>query len=629
VEAQENQSVQAPVELRLDGLFGPDVSAADSYTPLVVRATNRTQSTLQGEVVVTVRGWDSTLAVHRLHLDLPPGEMRQALFSVPSFNGGTMFHAEYVAGSVLASVDTTMSGNAMNSIVLLDDPPRLRGALAGLEAPDQYGTPRPIPIGQVSTDPRSGDLLLPREAAGWSPVAVVIATVPALGRAGETELRALETWLEAGGHLLLIPIGDSDLAHPFVRRVVGTLERSASTGQLACSAPSHVDPVGCRAALGFGTVWISSVDFTEPARLVDPNTRDGIRELVDRATFEPRRQLIRSFRTPPATVAGLDPNQGYRPALLFVGLVFFVYVVLVGPVNFTWVQRRKQPTLALISTPILAFLCALLVFVIGYLGKGVIMRYRRIEFVEAHEGSPRGMMVRNTGFFYTRPASATLTLDEGIVGLRYNANVTSGPVNEGGTRERLEGMRAGLWETAFVREEGVRDMGGGVHFELDGNRIARLRNESPFTLHNAFMTDVLGNLYPIGEVAPGASAEVPTSARSYISPGSSLGSSEYDAATLAFLGMLGFNSQAIGPVSSLPSTNEIVSFEVPMFYARLDPAAPPDISPAFERDLDLRLLRIVPDLIVDAPRAAENTPTGGAVDPPPVDASAPDAGGAQ
>ncbi len=588
--AQQGQSV----DLRVDGLFGPDIGAEDAYTPLLVRATNRSSALLQGEVVVTVRSWDATHSVHRLRLDLPAGESRQAVLTVPSFNGGNTFRAEYVAGQRLALVETSLTGNTSNAVVLLDDPPRLRGAIAGLEAPDRYGTARPIPIGQVSTDTRSGDPFLPRDAAGWSSVRLVVATISALEHAGEVELRALESWLHLGGHLLLIPTREQDLVHPFVRRTLGALTRSAS-GSLVCVAPVLSERVGCRARLGFGAVWISNVDLTEPARLVDPATRETIRELVDRANFEPHRQLMDTFRTTPSVVTGLDPNQGYRPALLFVGLLFFVYVVLVGPVNFTWVQRRKQPTLALITTPILAFMCALVVFAVGYLGKGVVMRYRRVEFIEAHEGSAFGAMTRNVGFFYTRPASSTLVLDEGNVGLRYNGNISSGPITEeGGASRRLDGMRAGLWETVFVREEGALDLGGAIHFVLDGTRIASVRNDTSVALHDAFISDTLGNLYRVGELAPGASAPVPTNAASYLAPGATLTSTEYDESTRAFLGMLGFQSDARDAVTSMVQ-GEIISFEVPVLYARLDPSRAPSVSPSFEPDLDLRILRVVPD----------------------------------
>jgi len=614
------QQVQPAVDLRLEGLFGADIGAENTYAPLLVRATNRTSAPLRGDVIVSVRTWDATQSMHRLHLDLPAGETRQAVLSVPSFNGGNTFRANYVAGQSLGSVEMSLASNASNSIVLLDDPPRLRGAIAGLEAPDRYGTSRQIPIGQVSTDTRSGDPFLPRDAAGWSSVRLVVATISALERVGEVELRALESWLHTGGHLLLIPTREPDLVHPFVRRTLGALTRSAS-GTLVCTTPAQSERVGCRARLGFGTVWISNVNLTEPARLVEPATRETIRELVDRASFEPRRQIMEPFRVTPPTVLGLDPNQGYRPALLFVGIVFFVYVVLVGPVNFTWVQRRKQPTLALITTPILAFLCALVVFAVGYLGKGVVMRYRRVEVMEAHEGSAFGTMTRNMGFFYTRPASSTLTLDEGSVGLRYNGNISSGPTTEeGGASRRLEGMRAGLWETIFVREEGVRDLGGAIHFVLEGTRIVAVRNESALALHDAFISDVLGNLYRVGDVAPGASAPVPTNATSFLAPGSTLSNDISDPGTQAFLGMLGFQSDALAAVTSM-MTGEVISFEVPVLYARLEPSPVPNISPSFERDLDLRILRVVPDEL----QAVTSTPIPASANAP--DASALEAGG--
>ena len=44
-------------------------------------------------------------------------------------------------------------------------------------------------------------------------------------------------------------------------------------------------------------------------------------------------------------------------------------------------------------------------FFVGYLGKGVLMRYRRVEIVEAVEGDTVGLARRYTGYYFTRPSS--------------------------------------------------------------------------------------------------------------------------------------------------------------------------------------------------------------------------------
>jgi hypothetical protein len=296
-----------------------------------------------------------------------------------------------------------------------------------------------------------------------------------------------------------------------------------------------------------------------------------------------------------AVTRALDPNESYRPALLLVAGVLLLYVVLVGPVNFTLVERRKQPTLALVTTPILALICTAATFLVGLVGKGVLMRYRRIETLDAIEGSDSGVSRRYTGFFYTRPATVDVDLAPGAVALRLGG-ATDGPVVvEGAERRTLREMRAGLWETAFVREDDTPSLGGSLRFELDGTRFARVHNDSTLALHGAFMTDRSGGVYAIGELAPGGVADIPTTASSYIGVGDRP-SGEFWSSGDAFLGTLGYQSDAREAVTAMMGMGEQapVQGNVPVLWARLDPGAPSSAAPEFERELDLRLLRIVP-----------------------------------
>lgn len=171
-----------------------------------------------------------------------------------------------------------------------------------------------------------------------------------------------------------------------------------------------------------------------------------------------------------------------------------------------------------------------------------------------------------------------------------------GPVvREGAERRTLETMRAGLWETAFVREDDTPALGGAVRFELEGSRIARVRNDTTLSIHGAFMTDLAGGVYAIGEIAAGSVVEVPTAASSYLQVGDRP-SGEYWTGADAFLGTLGYQSDARGAVTAMMGMgNEAPSSGIlPVLYGRLDPADPPSATPAFERELDVRILRVVP-----------------------------------
>lgn len=626
-----------PVELSADGIFGHDAFLSGGYTTLVVRAQNRTQSALQGEVTVETRTWERIVSVHRAPLDLPAREARLTSLTVPAFEDGLSFNVTYTAGgSTLATTTTALNyAGSARPIVVLDDPPRLRAPLVGTRVTSvdpsggYYGSREvDVPVGVASTDARSGDLLLPDSAAGWSSVLFAVGTVPTLGRAGEPELAALEAWVRAGGHLVVMPTRAADLDHPFLRRTVGSLARADAAPEdsrvrigavlgltdppLACPEGATRDVLGCQVRVGFGVIWVTDLDFSDASVVNRPETQEVFRAIARsvaagedrvRPYVEFARGMDRPLDewTPGPNVANvrtaLDPNEGYRPALVLVGVVLLLYVVLVGPVNFTIVERRKQPTLALVTTPILALLCVMATFFVGYVGKGVLMRYRRVELVDVVDGSDRGVSRRYTGYFYTRPAGADVELAPGAVAMRVGSNgAGDGPViREGAERRTLESMRAGLWETALVREDDTPSLGGAIRFELEGVRIARVRNDTPAPLHGTFMTDLAGGVYAIGEIAPGTTVEVPTTATSYL-PVGDRPTATYWSGGDAFLGTLGYQTDARAAITAMMgmSTGAPSSGILPVLYARLDPDAAPSATPSFSPELDLRILRVVP-----------------------------------
>ena len=97
------------------------------------------------------------------------------------------------------------------------------------------------------------------------------------------------------------------------------------------------------------------------------------------------------------------PNESYKPGLAIAAVLLLLYVVLVGPVNFRFIGKRGTPTLALLTTPALAALGLVAMLGVGYIGKGVLMRYRRVEVSEAIEGERFAPSRRYTSLFLTRP----------------------------------------------------------------------------------------------------------------------------------------------------------------------------------------------------------------------------------
>jgi hypothetical protein len=210
--------------------------------------------------------------------------------------------------------------------------------------------------------------------------------------------------------------------------------------------------------------------------------------------------------------AALDPNENYRVGLVVASLLLVLYVLAIGPLNFTFVARRGSPVLALVTTPVLAALGLVLMLAVGVVGKGLRMRYRAVELAEAVEGESRAVARRYTGYFLTRPAAFPLT---GVPGAALTMVPGAGgdvaPTGlDDGERMRLTQVRGRLWETLVAREDAVAPLGGAVTFERDGTRLVAVRNGLAEPLLGAVVVEPGGTFYRVGDIPAGGRGVVST-----------------------------------------------------------------------------------------------------------------------
>jgi hypothetical protein len=627
-----------PVEVRLEGVFGNDALLGDGYAPIAITLRNPTRQTFRGRVVLETEEWGQPPDRHALAIDLPPGAFRRAMLTVFVGAGGASLSARYeVDGARLGatSVAATYSPGG-RSLVIVSDPPRLRSSLLDLQVavPDPnaghgYGATATgseraiaVPIGIVSLDGATGDPIVPDDALGWSTVAVAVASIPLLARLPARELEALRDWAHAGGHLVLVPRTEADVASPLVRELLGEITavpgRTAVPGVfvpngthpvLACGERARSEPFGCASRVGHGAVHLVAYDLTAPPAVDQPATRQLLGAITQRAMREigsPRLPLGRgrdviddswgaASRGFPRVRAALDPNEGYRPALGLVAVVLLFYVVLVGPLNFRFVLGRNRPTLALITTPLAALGCALLMLAVGYLGKGVLTRYRRIEVIEAIEGSALAPVRSYSGLFLTRPAAIDLEMPERARTMRIASGGDDGLVTDhSGERARLTQIHGGLWETVFVRTDGMIDLGGAIAFHTEGRALVSVTNHGTRALRSALLIDE-SNVYAIGDVEVGATQPIARVASSSVT----LTASPYyedpnDRSPAVLARQLGLESADDPAVRALVRmlAATVDPAPAPVLWARIDPGDPPTVTPAFAEDSDLRLLLV-------------------------------------
>jgi len=628
----QKQPQRRPVALSARPLFGDQLILPNAHVPILVTLQNRTERTMSGHVVIEVSNYMSGKRRYQIAADLPAREGRQVVLTPYVVDGGAVKVTYRANGRSLATTTINPAYSpAQTGLVLLDNPSHLRGSLLEMEVEEPgigaYGAPRMVqlPIGTVPVDARSADPILPRNPVAWSAVTMLVTSAPAFERVGEVERAAILDWVRTGGQVLIFLRSDADLRNPALSEILGPAElasvvdAAASTSFVPSNAdPQHVVAPNVRAELfggsrrvGFGRVFVATYEGTSPRFASAAQTRELVRAIVSRHRTPGADVPMLPFARYEDTLAqdwggggpsfgtlrpSLDPNEGYRPALALVAVVLLLYVLLVGPLNFTFVGRRGKPTLALLTTPVAAAGCLLVLLAVGYIGKGTTMRHRSVEIVEIVEGERAGPARRYGGLFLTRPASFDLPSPaRGIV--RPISDGRDSPVSvDDGETTTLRRMQGGLWETIFVREDRIADMGGEVVFERAGRRVVAVVNRTPHDLRGAVVVDGVGGVYRVGDVPAGGRAIVPSTTAMSIGTGNAFWGAD-DYTVTQFAEVMGFprdQREVLDGVSKVFGGNFTVG-SVPTLLAVAE-IERDDVAGTFSAELDYTFIRVVPDL---------------------------------
>ena len=620
------QQQRLPVEVTVDGLFGADVVRPRSWVPIQVTLSNRTERPFQGELELSVGTWQNESLVHHTRVDLPGGARRRVVIDVHIPGDGSEVKARYRSGGGILGRNeyTSPWSSGAGGVVFLARESRLRSVLGAVEAShtDEYGSTREVrmPLGSLAFDTATGDPIAPETALGWTPVELLVAGTTELEALSPPQRQALHSWIASGGRLLIFPRTPEAPRQPFVRSLVGEValaDREPVAGRLQAVpremlakgwAPTDragwVDEAfGGSRRVGFGRVYLATYDGTGSPHVDAPETRAVVEGLATRGAVAADAPLF-EFAGPEAPNFGwmgtdgfdelraaLDPNESFRPALGFVALLLLLYVVVVGPLNFRWIASRNRPILALVTTPLMALGCLFLMLAVGYIGKGVTMRYRSVEMVETVADQSLGTSRGYLGLFLTRPSSFTFA---GAAGLRLMdvGSPRMPRVASDGVDRRLEDLQGGLWQTLFLRRDRVRDLGGGVSFGVDNARLTEVRNGSALRLSHAIVIAPGGLVYPVGDLGAGATAPIGGESVATLAQGQFFSDSSPELRSLARLLGVETDEGRKALHGLVQMSGGSVSSYVPLLLARIDESEG-QVAGVFDEESSLHLLRVV------------------------------------
>jgi hypothetical protein len=486
--------------------------------------------------------WRERGIPQRLHVDLGAREARTIPLVMLLPTSTERFVLTYrAAGLAEQRHEVPFAGRNDVAAVVLADPPRMRGQLFSMVAASgSSSSARPLSLAEVAFSPESGDPLVPDQAAGWAPYPIVFATVSDAERLEGAARRAFVGHVQAGARVVLVPRRPEDCASPIVRELMGAVRcdpwvdgdspssPAVADGSASPASPAWVgvlrmraqgdaltleEPFGVSRPLGFGTVFLLGWDANAADASV-PATEQVMRAVVLHLARQvrPHHALGSVPNDVAALRTALDPNESFRPALGGVAILLLLYVFAVGPINFHLVAKRGRPTLALLTTPLIALACLLLLASGAYLSKGVWMRYRSIDVLELASGEVRGVRTRYLGYYLTRPHTFDVTPRDGVRVSLLEGGGGRGPValpRAGGLS--LADVRGGLWETVVTQEQSLADTQEAVRVVVqhDNAALVTVVNHGTLPLRGAVYVSQVGEAFALGDIPPGESRAQP------------------------------------------------------------------------------------------------------------------------
>ncbi len=402
---------------------------------------------------------------------------------------------------------------------------------------------------------------LPDEWYGYDGVGMVVIPRYQTNMFSAEQEKALTSWVETGGEMLVLGgMNSATYRGSFLESVLpvairgnrpmeireGRLravetESSAATRILvddvevrAGTVVSEAQgmPVAVHSRQGLGRIWYVGLDFQNremldvevanviwraicPTKPLNDEGPDAWREFLQQVDFG-------------LGGAARLPNVGV------IGFVLIFYILLIGPVNFALLSRKKRLELAWITVPAIAILFAAGIYIAGYLIKGGSLIVREYNVVQTTCNSRYALVDSLVGLFSPRRATYTIQTPEKTQTLlefvAWDSGVSRRPVSyrrrglgligpetvapteviEKGSRMRLENKQMDQWTLDFFESQHVRDLGGMIEGSLvwSGQSLeGNLVNNTGMNLEDVTLViEKYG--YPLGDFAIGQSQHI-------------------------------------------------------------------------------------------------------------------------
>ncbi|MBI4499047.1 MAG: hypothetical protein HY689_14250 [Chloroflexi bacterium] len=541
-----------------------------SWTPVVVEVEN-TGPNLSGELMVV---GDEAMSMggpslpytteYAVQAALPQGARKRFTLYVPLDN--TDITVRLVQdGQTLAEAEGSYSTVAEEDL-LVGVLAQGQGAAATLPAQGVLGQGRGwtvVPLSEETLPP------LPHALRAFD--LILLGDFVTLQLSPE-QAQALEDWVGGGGTLVvfggaearrtlgglppsLLPVavaGSTTVAAPAVLERWGgrplasdrllTVSTGTVSGGRALAAQGDL-PLVALAERGSGSVLFLAFDPSLEPLAGWPGLPGLWRELLSRTNPEvlvPAGGVVgppgfargASFQNPGIASALSNLPALDLPSVKVLAGIIAAYVLLVGPVNYLVLRRLRRRAWSWLTIPLLVALFSGGTFLLALKDKGSDVLTSTVSLVHLSPDSPRQRVESYVGVFAPSETSYRLSFEDGGLVSSLGDRYYGRPSTQMGSGKAPVGIRVrqdqgaaellgmSMWSMRSVWAERSIPLSGGLETRLrlqNGRLEGAIRNTTDLTLRDSYL--IVGMSYAeLGDLAPGASAEVQISALGGWSP---------------------------------------------------------------------------------------------------------------
>ncbi len=543
-------SAQAQAQIEVQPLFGERCVPRSGPTEFVVGLANPTTNATSG-----------TIVVEQVGANYLPGV--RTVYSAPFAVGprATVTVRVPVPPAGVAANDLTLTVRDANNRpvsqrplryenpadnLFIDATPqaRLAYALNSANTMDPTAMAQPSPLAGLSTGltpcaalrmPQTGDVVLPRHAAGYNGVSLLLVDAGTVISLPAAERTALADYVLSGGTLVVIPQRADELRHPTLQAMLGANITSLApapldptNGQWLAAVPGspvgsfplaatleHLETyqggnlttrdlaplfpwgaanlMGGTADYGFGRVHVLSFNPAMPPAIEDPWAVGIVTRLAQQSGATRAARVIDDTPdlagVPNAVRRALDPNEGFRPGLGFAVVLLLLYAIIAGPVMFRLATRANKPFRGLALLPLFSAVAFGGIVALGGVSRGFQGRSRRVAVFEIPAGMTRGAMRRFHAYFAGESGGMSVVVPYADHRLYVDPSSGTGYVTLGLQRDRtsLRGLALTPWTTLVVREEGYETLPGSISLQPDMTGRIRIVNRTTARLRDVIV----------------------------------------------------------------------------------------------------------------------------------------------